>query len=371
MSDETAHDPYRTTLATNLGIGEGDRLALVTDTKPFRSPSEALPDRETLGRRFETAAAELGAEALLVTYPEAERSGIEPPAEVFEAVYPEGFRAFLDREQLLEPLLHKTLSVNDEARIADFLADKELPFDALLAFSGNSITHTRFRRLLTDTGRLRAATMPGVEPHMLTGVMTADWAAVERRSVAVARLLSAARSVEIHTAGDRVLTFSVGGRHGIADTGILAEQGRFGNLPGGEAFIAPLEGTAEGEVSVGPREAPHAHAFRFENGRMVEMLGDPPFRAKLEEVFATHDDARNLAELGVGTNEKADDPENILEAEKILGTIHLALGDNASFGGTVSVPYHQDYIIYRPTLRFHMNDGGEELVVEDGTLTVD
>ena len=44
---------------------------------------------------------------------------------------------------------------------------------------------------------------------------------------------------------------------------------------------------------------------------------------------------RNLAELGIGTNDKASRPDNVLEAEKILGTIHLALGDNTGFGGII------------------------------------
>jgi hypothetical protein len=46
----------------------------------------------------------------------------------------------------------------------------------------------------------------------------------------------------------------------------------------------------------------------------------------------------NLAELGVGTNEQARLTGNVLEDEKILGTIHVAFGASAAIGGTVSVP---------------------------------
>ena len=58
----------------------------------------------------------------------------------------------------------------------------------------------------------------------------------------------------------------------------------------------------------------------------------------------------NLAELGIGTNEKATLTGNILEDEKILGTVHVAFGASAGIGGTVSVPVHLDCLILEPTL---------------------
>ena len=57
----------------------------------------------------------------------------------------------------------------------------------------------------------------------------------------------------------------------------------------------------------------------------------------------------------------------ILEAEKILGTIHIALGDNTGFGGTVSAPFHEDYVFYQPTLTAIMADGSEQIIIENGT----
>jgi leucyl aminopeptidase (aminopeptidase T) len=71
--------------------------------------------------------------------------------------------------------------------------------------------------------------------------------------------------------------------------------------------------------------------------------------------------ARNVAELGVGTNDRARITGTILEDEKILGTVHVAFGNNASMGGTVKVPFHLDGVILAPTLvvddRFLLRDG--------------
>jgi leucyl aminopeptidase (aminopeptidase T) len=80
-----------------------------------------------------------------------------------------------------------------------------------------------------------------------------------------------------------------------------------------------------------------------------------------------HGDAgRNLAELGVGTNDHAILTGNVLEDEKILGTVHIAFGASAGIGGTVSVPIHLDAVVLDATLEV---DG--EKVLDGGRFVLD
>ena len=59
---------------------------------------------------------------------------------------------------------------------------------------------------------------------------------------------------------------------------------------------------------------------------------------------------RNLAELGIGANPNARRPDNILEAEKIRGTLHIGIGDNAHMGGQVESDLHDDLVQPQPDL---------------------
>ena len=49
----------------------------------------------------------------------------------------------------------------------------------------------------------------------------------------------------------------------------------------------------------------------------------------MELLTAHGEDGTSLAELGIGTNEKAILTGNLLEDEKILGTAHVAFGASA------------------------------------------
>ena len=60
-------------------------------------------------------------------------------------------------------------------------------------------------------------------------------------------------------------------------------------------------------------------------GTVVVVEGDEPYAEVLRQRFTLRAENKNIAELGVGTNELATRPDNILESEKIKGTIHLGL----------------------------------------------
>ena len=102
----------------------------------------------------------------------------------------------------------------------------------------------------------------------------------------------------------------------------------------------------------------------IEDGHLVDATGSDG--AALMELLTVHGpDGTNVAELGIGTNQKAILTGNILEDEKILGTAHVAFGASAAIGGTVQVPVHLDAVVMKPTVAL---DG--EPIVREGELLV-
>ena len=188
--------------------------------------------------------------------------------------------------------------------------------------------------------------------------MAVDFDRMAARSQAVAELLSAAGEAHVTCPRGTDITLELTGREGLADDGLLTAPGAFGNLPAGEGFIAPLRGegtiVAASLAPLGLSEEPAQ--LTVADGRITGAHGGvgPEY---LELLRAHGPLGTNLAELGVGTNDRATLTGNVLEDEKILGTVHIAFGASAGIGGTVSVPIHLDVVILDASLRIG-DDGG-------------
>ncbi|HKO27875.1 MAG TPA: hypothetical protein VJU80_10490 [Solirubrobacteraceae bacterium] len=217
--------------------------------------------------------------------------------------------------------------------------------DVYIAPTSRSLSHTTARKRATDAGA-RGATMPGVTEEMLARVMAIDFDLMAARSRAVAKLLDEGEVALVTCPLGSDLTMDLGGRSGIADDGDLTARAAFGNLPCGEGFIAPTGG--EGRIvasTLGPLGiGDEPSKLTVADGRLADVEGGlGPEWIKLLDKHG--ESGRNLAELGVGTNDKARLTGLVLEDEKILGTIHVAFGASAGIGGTVSVPIHLDVVV--------------------------
>jgi aminopeptidase len=241
-----------------------------------------------------------------------------------------------------------------------------LAADIVIAPTIQSISHTEARRAATEAG-VRIASMPGVTGEMLARVMGADLRLLRKRGASVGRTLGAGGAARITCVRGSDLRLGLEDRTAIVDAGALNMRGAFGNIPCGEAFIAPLEGTGEGTLVVdgsiaGVGRVDEPVELTVSGGHLTAASGRSGER--LMELLTEHGPGgTNLAELGIGTNECAVLTGNILEDEKILGTAHVAFGASAAIGGTVQVPVHLDCVVLRPSVEV---DGSP--IVQDGEL---
>ena len=282
-----------------MGVKPGEEVLVVCN-----------PATRELGDALRSEAESAGAEAVLAVMTERESHAGEPPATV---------------------------------------ADAMVAADVLLAPTVQSLSHTASRKRATESGT-RTATLPGATVEMLARVMSDDMGNLRRRGGRVAELLDRGTEARITCDHGSDLRLGLEGRTAIPDAGELTATGAFGNLPCGEGFISPA--TAEGILIVagsiaGVGLVSEPVKLTIEGGHLVDATGEEG--AKLMELLTVHGpDGTNVAELGIGTNEKAILTGNILEDEKILGTAHVAFGASAAIGGNVQVPVHLDVVSMRP-----------------------
>lgn len=282
-----------------LKVKKSESVLIITDKK-----------RKEIGKSIFLAAKKITKEVKLVEIPIPKVSGIEPPKNI---------------------------------------AKRMLNYDVILAPTTQSITHTTATKDAVKAGA-RVATLPGINEKIMNESMLADYDKVEKFTLKIFKEVKNSKTVRITSNSGTNLSFSVKNRKWFADTGKIKKSG---NLPAGEVFVSPLEGTGNGKIVVDSFKndneiyAPRGTEITIRNGKAVNISNE---KCEIARLFKTINNGTNLAEFGIGTNYKARIIGNILQDEKAIGTCHIAFGSNFSFGGKIKAGMHLDLIIKNPTI---------------------
>ena len=262
---------------------------------------------------------------------------------------------------LVEILPRRSNGEEPPSQIADLMTT----MDVVLCPTSKSLTHTDARRRASAAG-VRVGTLPGVTEDIMVRCMNADYARIAERTHRLCALMESTKVIRVQSPSGTDVTLPVAGRRALASSGLFREKGTWGNLPTGEAYLAPLEGQSNGVVVVdgsmaGVGMLSQPIRIVVKDGYAGDITGGPE-ADRLVALLEPHGrDARNVAEFGIGTNDRAKLSGVILEDEKVMGTIHIAFGDNKSMGGSVRVASHLDGLVKQPTVWFD-----ERKIMESG-----
>lgn len=271
-------------------------------------------------------------------------------------------------DRIGDALYHSASAVTDDTALiryppleqhgmepADHVAAAMAASDVVLAPTSKSLSHTRARSRACRAGA-RIATLPGITIDVFTTGLDADYQRIAAECERVLAQVADATELRITAPAGTDLTFRPGDRTWRSDTGIVHEPGDFSNLPAGEVFVSPE--TADGTYVIDGTIRPHGLldptetiSFTVVDGYVTD-ISDEAIRAELETAAdAVGRNAYNLAEVGIGTNIGVTTLiGSVLLDEKAAGTVHVAVGDDASIGGDTDAPIHMDGIIRDPTV---------------------
>lgn len=241
--------------------------------------------------------------------------------------------------------------------------------DIIFIPTSKSIAHTTATQKAKGKG-VRVITMAEFTKDMLiSGGIEANFVEQAAVTETIANMLTGAKKAELSTKKGTKLYLDLNSRKGRALTGLATQPGGYATPPNIEASIAPLEeGTngviiVDGSISgIGLLNSPVK--ITFEKGRATSIEGGiEADRLKLRLSSANDPKVYFAAEFGIGLNPEAQLKGLLLEDEGIFGSVHIALGSNADFGGKLRTALHIDNIILRATVKLD-----ETLIFEDGKL---
>lgn len=282
--------------------------------------------------------------------------GIEPNDKVVivtdEYCYTIGYNLWNSVKEITDPVLIEIEARNIHGEEPPQLVDDILKnCDVFIMPTWYSLTHTRARIEANKNGA-RGATMPGITVDVMTRALNVNHHKIAVLTKKVANLLSKTKKAVITTTGGTYLELHLAKRRGYIDTGIIKKPGEFSNLPAGEAYIAPQEYKSNGIIVVDGSFAPvgflkNPVTIDVNNGSLMKVRGN----RKLSTIFKNYGKKEHiLCEFGIGTNASAKITGNVLEDEKVLGSIHVAFGNNLGFGGNNKARIHLDGVIKKPSV---------------------
>jgi leucyl aminopeptidase (aminopeptidase T) len=236
-------------------------------------------------------------------------------------------------------------------------------------------------KMETRERRSRLGHCPGITIDMLTKGALALTPKEHRDMQNLAeRLLHTVRGtveVKIRSPAGTNLTLNTEGREFFTDTKLDWKTMKWMNLPTGEVIVAPVEESLNGKLvcdlaigGIGKVKTPVK--VMAKNGKAEEVFSkDQNVLRRVEDTFKTDDWSDMVGEFAFGINPKARLIDKFLEAEKVLGTAHIAFGANTDMpGGKNPSKNHMDLLISKPTIEVIKKDGKIVTVVENGHIKI-
>ena len=261
-------------------------------------------------------------------------------------------------------------------------------------YDGKSWNHL-FHFQLYGAKTCRSFWSPGTTLDSFIRTVPIDYSVLKRRAAAIKATLDAAVSVHITAPSGTDVVIGLRGGEAKLDDGDFSVGGRGGNLPAGETFISPENGTASGRIVFDGSISLHDGDILIrepivcllEDGYISGIEGGDEAEALREAVALAErnaydyektgklptgsgaeyaKNARNIGELGIGLNPAATITGNMLEDEKAFRTCHFAVGHNYDEDAPALI--HLDGLVVKPTITARMGDGSEVVIEREGEL---
>ena len=248
---------------------------------------------------------------------------------------------------------------------------------------------------LLDTKKTRGFWSPTVTIEQFIKTVPVDYSRMKKEALFIKKILDDGSKVRITCPFGTDIEFGINKRTAFVDDGDFSEPGAGGNLPAGESFISPGNGTAEGRIAFKGSISVYNGVLILDNPLIVtvrngfvdkitedetgKILADTIERGKAaaeesgrngklspEDAAEYARNARHLGELGIGINPNAEIIGNMLIDEKVYKTCHIAIGSN--YDNDAPAMIHLDGLIQQPTLSVLSSKGEWVDVLKGGYL---
>ena len=243
--------------------------------------------------------------------------------------------------------------------------------DVVICATSMTMFYTEARIAACKAGARFLSIAGGTPSTLSSNAMLVDFRKQEKLVEKVAKHLTKASRVHILTDKGTDIELSIAGREGHAITGMCKKPGDAQGVPDIEAYVAPIENSSNGTLVVDASTSVTGLirtpiTVDVQHGEARRIYGGDEAKRLLAMLRNTHSkNSFRIGEFGFGLNPLARFCGSIIEDEAVMGTVHIALGENRLLGGRNKAPIHVDLVLRRPRVEL---DG--ELVLKANRLLI-
>ena len=249
------------------------------------------------------------------------------------------------------------------------VAELMLSYGVQFYLTSKSLSHTNARRNATKKGH-RIISTPGLTYDMMKRCVDIDYDELIKFHNRLRPIIANSKEIHIITKAGTDIKTAVHDTQGHSDNLLKNKQGAFGNLPTGEIDSGVVREKTNGTIvfdgsfpGLGLLEKPIK--VKVIDGVGTITLDNDKAKILHNTLKDVGPNAFKFAELGIGTNPKAILTGNVLEDEKVKGTVHFAFGNDLSYNGSNNVSVHLDGVIKKPIIEVD-----NKIIMKDGEFTI-
>lgn len=231
-------------------------------------------------------------------------------------------------------------------------------FVGMTTSSGAAIYNNRLKELINEKRLREVSIVLRNIDNFTRGGALADYETLYEDALKLQSIWRGKKFARVTTPAGTNITMEMNQMEPIIECGIARNPGDAMAWSDGEVSLGPVIGSTEGTIVVdGPicyYGCPSTPVeLRVEKGRIVEVVGGDPkicreIRRQIEEIK----DSDNIAEIGIGLNDKSLFNGDFEEEKKARGTLHFAMGNGFYYGQPPRSTVHIDMVLYNPTVYF-------------------
>ena len=197
-----------------------------------------------------------------------------------------------------------------------------------------------------------------------------DYKFIIEKSQLLADLLTIGKIIDLTTPAGTNIKIAIKHCKAEAGTGIVHNAGIYANMPAGEAFISPAPKHTNGIVIVdgslgGFNIIKNPIKLRIKNGYVEQIMGSYDAQYLRKKIKPFGKQARNLIEFGIGTNPKAVITGKSKEDIKVLGTVHITIGNTMLEDSKNFKKWYIDLVLKNSTVKID-----QHIIIKNGQLLV-